>query len=189
MKKGLVIFTIITLITVISLPVFASAYTVKILTQGSNQINLGDTVTFIVQINNIDEQYGVGAISGKIEYNKSIFELIKSSDITPGEGWGSISFNDIEDNSQYGSFVTERSSGDIITNDNELMKITAKVKNDAMPGATTIKITNLSASDGNDDFTTEDVSLSVTIVKNEPDDDNNNDDNNNEKKKNEKKNK
>ena len=180
MKKGLVIFTIITLITVISLPVFASAYTVKILTQGSNQINLGDTVTFIVQINNIDEQYGVGAISGKIEYNKSIFELIKSNDITPGEGWGSISFNDIEDNSQYGSFVTERSSGDIITNDNELMKITAKVKNDAMPGATTIKITNLSASDGNDDFTTEDVSLSVTIVKNEPDDDNNNDDNNND---------
>ena len=59
------------------------------------------------------------------------------------------------------------------------MKITAKVKNDAMPGATTIKITNLSASDGNDDFTTEDVSLSVTIVKNEPDDDNNNNDNNN----------
>ena len=60
------------------------------------------------------------------------------------------------------------------------MKITAKVKNDAMPGATTIKITNLSASDGNDDFTTEDVSLSVTIVKNEPDDDNNNDNNNND---------
>lgn len=163
MKKGIICSTIIALITIIALPTFASTYIVKLTTQGSTQIALGDTVTFIVKISNIDKDHGVGAISGKIEYDQSVFELIKTANIASGEGWGSISFNDTEGNSQYGSFVTERASGDIVTDDNELMKITAKVKSNATLGSTTIKITNLSASDGNDDLLTEDAPLTVTV--------------------------
>ena len=187
MKKGIIGSIIIVLIAIVTLPTFASTYTVKITAKDSTQIIRGDVVTFIVSISNIDKEHGVGAISGKIEYNQSVFETIKTDNIDSGEGWGTISFNDIETSSEYGSFVTERSSGDLATADNELMIITAKVKSNATLGNTTIQITNLSASDGNNDLFTEDAVLTL-IVKdtssgdnnNTNNDDTNNDDTNND---------
>ena len=177
MKKGIIGSIIIVLIAIVTLPTFASTYTVKITAKDSTQIIRGDVVTFIVSISNIDKEHGVGAISGKIEYNQSVFETIKTDNIDSGEGWGTISFNDIETSSEYGSFVTERSSGDLATADNELMIITAKVKNNATLGNTTIQITNLSASDGNNDLFTEDAVLTLT-VKNTSSGDNNTNNNN-----------
>ena len=178
MKKGIIGSIIIVLIAIVTLPTFASTYTVKITAKDSTQIIRGDVVTFIVRISNIDKEHGVGAISGKIEYNQSVFETIKTANIASGEGWGTISFNDIETSSEYGYFVTERASGDIATTDNELMIITAKVKSNATLGNTTIQVTNLSASDGNNDLFTEDAVLTLT-VKNTSSGDNNNTNNNN----------
>ena len=178
MKKGIICSIIIVLIAIVTLPIFASTYMVKITAKDSTQITSGDVVTFVVKISNIDKEHGVGAISGKLEYNQSVFETITNDNIVSGEGWGSISFNDTETSSAYGYFVTERSSGDIITTDNELMTITAKVKSNATLGNTTIKVTNLSASDGNNDFFTEDAMLTL-IVKDKSSGDNNNTNNNN----------
>lgn len=49
MKKGIIGSIIIVLIAIVTLPTFASTYTVKITAKDSTQIIRGDVVTFIVQ--------------------------------------------------------------------------------------------------------------------------------------------
>lgn len=141
MKKKIILCTVL-LICVLTVAVFASSYSIKITINSSTSstVKVGETVSLLVSFNNITGD-GVGAVVGKIEYDKTIFEKIVATDVVACSGWNSVAYNDIEGNNMEGSFTTERASGDIIKTDNELMKITLKVKENAKIGSTDVKIT------------------------------------------------
>lgn len=141
MKKK-IILCVVLLISVLTVTVFASSFTIKmsIKSSASTSIELGETVNLIVSFTNISGD-GIGAIVGKLEYDKNVFEKVTTDDITACSGWNSVAYNDIDGNSMEGSFTTERASGDIIKTDNELMQISLKVKDNATIGTTVVKIT------------------------------------------------
>lgn len=159
MIAGIILFALITVS-------FAATYSVKITLKDVTSANIdqGKTITFLIKLSDIDVENGIGAISGKFEYDTNVFETIEAADIKACSGWGSISYND--QNDRAGEFVTERSAGDTVTEDNDLMEITAKVKSDAPTGRTEIKISSITASDGNEDIPIADVKAAVAIVGN-----------------------
>lgn len=165
MKKTIILF-IMTVFMIASLITFtlAASYNVKITLKDVTSANIeqGQSITFVIKLSNIDAGDGIGAVSGKFEYDTNVFEEIKAADIVAGSGWGSISYND--QNDRRGEFVTERAAGDIVSEDNDLMEITAKVKENAVLGRTEIKISNISASNGNEDIEISDVKAAITIV-------------------------
>ena len=167
MKKIALSTIIALLITLVFITVsLAATYSVKITLKDelSADIAQGRTITFLIKLSDIDVEDGIGAISGKFEYDTNVFEKIVAADIKASDGWGSISYNDIEGNPQQGYFVTERSAGDSVIENNDLMEITATVRTNAPTGRTEIKISNITASNGNEDTTIADVLASITIV-------------------------
>lgn len=175
MKKGIlsVIIAGIIAFTIVTVS-FAATYSVKITLKDvtSADIEQGTTITFLIKLSDIDVENGIGAISGKFEYDTNVFEKIEAADVKAGSGWGSISYNDQNDDE--GRFVTERAAGDTVTENNDLMEITATVKLNAPTGRTEIKISNITASDGNEDITIADVRAAVAIVGDNPSNSNNN---------------
>lgn len=175
MKKGIlsVIIAGIIAFTIVTVS-FAATYSVKITLKDvtSADIEQGTTITFLIKLSDIDVENGIGAISGKFEYDTNVFEKIEAADVKAGSGWGSISYNDQNDDE--GRFVTERAAGDTVTENNDLMEITATVKLNAPTGRTEIKISNITASDGNEDITIADVIAAVAIVGDNPPNSNNN---------------
>lgn len=175
MKKGIlsVIIAGIIAFTIVTVS-FAATYSVKITLKDvtSADIEQGTTITFLIKLSDIDVENGIGAISGKFEYDTNVFEKIEAADVKAGSGWGSISYNDQNDDE--GRFVTERAAGDAVTENNDLMEITATVKLNAPTGRTEIKISNITASDGNEDITIADVIAAVAIVGDNPSNSNNN---------------
>lgn len=141
MKNRIILCTVL-LISVLTITVFASSFTIKISIKSSTStsIELGKTLNLVVSFTNIGGD-GIGAIVGKLEYDKNVFEKVSTDDINACSGWNSVAYNDIDGNDMEGSFTTERASGDIIKTDNELMEITLKVKDDATIGSTVVKIT------------------------------------------------
>lgn len=174
MKKGIlsVIIAGIIAFTIVTVS-FAATYSVKITLKDvtSADIEQGTTITFLIKLSDIDVENGIGAISGKFEYDTNVFEKIEAADVKAGSGWGSISYNDQNDDE--GRFVTERAAGDTVTENNDLMEITATVKLNAPTGRTEIKISNITASDGNEDITIADVIAAVAIVGDNPPNSNN----------------
>lgn len=165
MKKAIKLFIMITFVMILlTTIVFASSFDLKITLSdvASANIQQGQTLTFILKLTNIDAGDGIGAISGKFEYDTNVFEEVKAEDISAGNGWGSISYNDQNDRS--GEFVTERAAGDLVSETNDLMSIKVKVKENAKLGKTEIKVSNISASNGNEDIEISDVRAELTIV-------------------------
>lgn len=141
MKKKIILCTVL-MICVFTLTVFAASFTIKISIKSSTSttVELGKTISLLINFTNISGD-GVGAVVGKLEYDKTVFEKVVSTDIKASSGWNSVAYNDIEGNAMEGSFATERASGDIIKTDNELMEITLKVKENAKIGSSIVKIT------------------------------------------------
>lgn len=169
---GIIVFTIITIS-------FAATYSIKITLKDvtSADVEQGKTITFLIKLSDIDAENGIGAISGKFEYDTNVFEKIEAADVKACSGWGTISYNDQNDDE--GRFVTERAAGDTVTENNDLMEITATVKLNAPTGRTEIKISNITASDGNEDITIADVKAAIAIVGDNPSNNNNTNTNNN----------
>lgn len=180
MKKGILSVIIAGIIVLAIVTVsFAATYSVKITLKDvtSADIEQGKTITFLIKLSDIDAENGIGAISGKFEYDTNVFEKIEAADVKACSGWGNISYNDQNDDE--GRFVTERAAGDTVTENNDLMEITATVKLNAPTGRTEIKISNITASDGNEDITIADVKAAIAIVGDNPSSSNNNTTNNN----------
>ncbi len=141
MKKKTILCTVL-MIYALTVTVFATSFSIKISikSSASTSVELGETINLLVSFTNISGD-GVGAVVGKLEYDKTVFEKVASTDIKASSGWNSVAYNDIEGNAMEGSFTTERASGDIIKTDNELMEITLKVKENAKTDSTVVKIT------------------------------------------------
>lgn len=101
----------------------------------ATELKAGETVVFTMKIVNIENAEGgvVGAVAGKITYDKNFFEEISSTGITL--------------NSDTGDFTKM----DSFTNNSSIGTISLKVKSDAT-GKGNVQFTNLAANDGRDDY-------------------------------------
>lgn len=132
----------------------AKAFSVELKTMNST-VNPGDTIRVQMHISSMSNiEHGLIAMLGQFEYDSNVLEI---SEFQGEEGWN---FNDESYNSDNLKFITDASNyvkaGDIIT-------IILKVKDNAPLGATTFKVHNLKASDGDSTISANDATLSLTV--------------------------
>lgn len=134
------------------------------LTVDKQEAHRGDTiqVTFgIANISNIGE--GIFGIEGDFEYDQNIFELVAQADFASETGWDAVAYNDEVDNIEFGKFAITRSAGHT-TEDGNVFTVTLKIKEDAPLEETTIRITNILATDSSESVTTAEVATGVSVV-------------------------
>lgn len=127
-----------------------------ILTASSTDVQQGATVDVYIaigQFSNIGE--GVNAFMGKLEYDSNKLTL-DSNNIVAQNSWDAPSYENEKLLTLKGSMIKAQEN---------IIKLTFKVKESAATGATTIKITNAEAANTTTDFVGKDGSVTITIVK------------------------
>jgi len=161
--KLILLFTLFVMFMVTNKIVYAAeSYNVKI-EPNSEEIKPGDTLTVSLRLSDITIPRGIGAILGKIEYDKDVLKKIESSDIKSGDGWSEVIYNN--ENESEGKFTVERQSGYNIKTENILLNITFKALDDAKLGDTKIKLSGLCVSDGENDYEIEPRLATIKIIK------------------------
>lgn len=162
-KILLIIFMAVMLIASSMNFVYADSYSV---TMGTDKTNYAEeqVVEITVSLSNVNSNAGLYGLNGKLDYDTDVFEQISSNattgateDITALNGWGSVTYNGAD-----GVFSTVTTSP-LTTGTQQIMKIKLKVKKGAPLGKATVMLSNLEASNGDDDITTTPASISVNI--------------------------
>ena len=100
---------------------------------------------------------GINAFVCDLEYDREIFEVVKQQDITAQNGWGDLTFNE-----KNGSMVTLRNDFTKQTGE-QILEIKLTQKENAKSGNTEIKITNIQASDSQNDLDADDKIIKVKV--------------------------
>lgn len=162
-KILLIIFMAVMLIASSVNFVYADSYSV---TMGTDKTNYAEeqVVEITVSLSNVNSNAGLYGLNGKLDYDTDVFEQISSNattgateDITALNGWGSVTYNGSD-----GVFSIVTTSP-LTTGTQQIMKIKLKVKKGAPLGKATVMLSNLEASNGDDDITTTPASISVNI--------------------------
>lgn len=180
MKRIFIIILALAII-LINTTVFALGFTVSIVSN-KETVKQGDSVTVTVSMKNVEASgTGINVFEGVLEYDKLIFETVEQTDFkfANSSSWVEIDYSDAT-----GKFVAMRSTR--TQEDEEIFKVTLKLKSNAVAGSTIVKIKNAQTADGTNTINaTEEVLETITIQQadnngnNDNDDDNGNNNNNN----------
>lgn len=109
----------------------------------------GEEITITLAVSDIDMgEDGINTLEGTIEYDKEIFEEVKSSNIQSKNNW-STTYND-ENSTLNGKFLAVNLSAGI-KEDTEIFSITLKAKSEIESTANTeIKFVDITSNDGTD---------------------------------------
>lgn len=160
MKK--ITFTLIAFLTVNLMfikTVGASTQIGTKITANTPDVKAGETVEIAISLDNLkDVKKGIDAYIGTIEYDKNIFETVVQGDFTVLNNWEDYKFN-LTNN----RFVSYKKVG--TKTDENIAKITLKVKEGIEPKKTTIKVKDVTVSEGKKDIELESTSVNINIVK------------------------
>lgn len=124
------------------------------------EYNVNDEFTVDVVLSNIQDEKGIIAIGGKLEYDKDSLELVK---IEAQGDWTKPSYNEAN-----GKFATDRDNN-YATKDETVFKVTFKVKEESKK-VLTITLKDIVASNGKEDIKSDNASKDITIINStEPD--------------------
>lgn len=151
-RKIIALSLILVIVTLVSNVYAASKFEVNLSTEKS-EYNKNDEFEVDVKVRNIQDEKGIIALGGTLEYDKNSLELVKME--AQGD-WTKPSYN--EDN---GKFVADRDKN-YATKDESVFKITFKVKEESKKDIT-ITLKDISASNGKEDIKTDNVSKVITI--------------------------
>ncbi len=146
----------------------ADNFTTK-LTASSTTVEAGDEITVGIVLTNINVGNGIQAIQGTLTYDT---EKLTYSNITASNGWGSPVYNPAN-----GMIVVE--SSNYVTTEQEILKVTFKVKEGIEPGNAQIQFSEVQASDGEIMADGTGASITLNIREAEPEDNTNETGNNN----------
>ena len=139
---------------------FLFAFSINVYAKGKSDIEIdkaeikrGEEVTITIKLGEEKEIY---AYTAKLSYDKEVFEQIKEEDFEEQENWSDITYN--ANNNKFGLI---NKSGE--AEDENMLKIKLKAKNDAKAGKTEIEINNIEASDGQQDIAIEGSTVEVEI--------------------------
>lgn len=130
MKKTLKIILIVILALCIMVPVMATDEIASSLSTSQKEVKRGEKVTIILQLNNLPTS-NTKALEGKISFDSSKLELINNENLN---NWITTLSTD---GTGMASYKTGSSSSD-----EQILKLTFKVKENAELGDTTISISN-----------------------------------------------
>jgi len=126
------------------------------LKSSTNQAKVGDTVTFTLYLDSVTNVEGVATVHAKINYDKTILELI-SCEAT--NSWSAPVYN-----SQNQEFVTERA--EVMPKGGEILKIKFKVLTLPKNNEATVSITNFDVADTENQIMVADTNLKLSIKEN-----------------------
>ena len=134
MKKKLLFGVTFLMIVLFCCSTYAAITFKAGLTSNTTSANPGDEISVVMNFNNLNEiTTGLNAYEGVLEYDKDVFEPVTTSNFSSLNNWDSISFNE-----STGHFLSAKNDG--ITSQEDIVKITLKVKSDSKIGNTTISI-------------------------------------------------
>lgn len=159
-KKIMGIITLFILsFLILSQPVFAEVNMDAKLTVSGSELMANETLEVTFSLENFNEiKKGINAIKGTIEYDTNIFEEIVQSDFSCLNNWESLKYNP-----QTKEFIAIRKVGTKI--EENVLKITLKVKNNVEPTKTIVKIKEISTSEGKKDIFLKDSEVFLDIVR------------------------
>ena len=135
-------------------------------------VKSGEEITITVSVSDIQMgEKGINTLEGTLQYDKDIFEEIKSSNIQSQNNW-TITYND-ESSTLNGKFLAVNLSEGIKEN-TDIFSIKFKVKKDITESKTTqITFNNVTSNDGKDlvNIGTKSVNIKINVdeeVKEEP---------------------
>lgn len=140
----IMILMIISLITTVT----ASSETFNVtITANKTELKPGEEITITVGVSDINMgENGINTLEGKIEYDKELFEEIKSSSIQSLNNW-STTYND-ESSNLNGKFLSVSLSAGIKEN-TQIFKVTLKAKQEIKNTTDTqISFKNITSNDG-----------------------------------------
>ena len=158
MKKVLIISLLaVLLLSAYGTVLAAYSYKVKLTADAEDYIPSGKA-TVGVSLSDINVgTSGISKLTGKIDYDKDVFEKIEKANLKPQNDWVIDSFD-----LTTGEFVASRSN--FIKTDNEPFAIEFTVKSGATLGKTTITLKDIVISNGADDVPANNVTVSANIA-------------------------
>lgn len=149
--EKLVLGILVMIVCMIGVTVQAeSGHTFKAtVTPTQSTIKPGETVTISINVSDINMgTNGINTVEGKIEYDKTIFEEVKSSNIQSFSNW-TTTYND-ESSTLNGKFLSVNLSAGVKEN-TKIFSVTFKAKQDiAKTTSTQIKFNEITSNDGID---------------------------------------
>ena len=153
MKRKIITLSLILVIVTLVSNVYAVSKCKVDLKTDKSEYNKNDEFTVNVNLSDIQDEKGIIAVGGTLEYDKNSLELVKME--AQGK-WTKPSYNEAN-----GKFVTDRDNS-YATKGETLFKITFKVKEESKKDIT-ITLKDISASNGKEDIKTDNVSKVITI--------------------------
>ncbi len=152
MKKSIAILLTILLIFITATTVLAAE---KVeLTTNKSELNVGEE--FQISINFDSEETSLYSYTAKLNYDKDIFEEIEKEDFEEQENWSDITYSKYDNKFSLSSKDEE--------NNQKVLNINLKVKENAKSGETTITLHSASASNGENTIELEDASQKINII-------------------------
>ena len=147
--------SILMIITIflMTINVFAAEFSVGIkMDKQDKEYTIKISLEDLMQVTN-----GINAFVCDLEYDREIFETVKQQDITVQNGWGDLTFNE-----KNGAMITLRNDFTKQTGQ-EILEIKLIQKSNAKSGNTEIKITNIQASDSQNDLEADNKVIKLQI--------------------------
>ncbi len=152
MKKKLCIVTLLVILAIASIMGTVNAANAKVsISSSKSECKKDDEITFEVKVSNIDNEQGIIALGGTINYNKDELEFVK---VTNSGNW-SASYN-----SDNGKFVADRS--DRTKEDETVFNVIFKVKVEDEKSVD-VKLSDLEASGGDGAIKISDANATITV--------------------------
>lgn len=126
----------------------------------NEEINAGRTVKVKLDVKNIDIDQGINAIQGTLQYDKDIFEKVETTDFTSINNWV-MAYND-ENTESEGKFILMKLSSSV-KDDEDIIEIQFKVKENIKSTKTDIKLQNLHIADDENVIQLEDSKVSLKV--------------------------
>jgi len=150
------ILLVIVLVIAMAGTSMAANYTCKVSLLGNKtEVKKGDSVTILVKASNIEAGEGIASLTTTLDYDANIFECTVT-----GDDDGVWQKQGLVENS------LSMARGDLVANssDQTIAKIVLKAKADAQVGKQTFKLTQIEFSTGEETFSVDDVSTTITIT-------------------------
>ena len=132
-----------------------------VLEPSATEVSAGDKLSIKVMMKNVKNQLGIGAILATLDYDKNVFEQVTQDMFVKGEGWDAPVYN--SQNEKEGMLFTLTETAVNMKEDNLIFTIEMKVLDNVAAQDTSIKLTEISTSDGEQDIYNDDVALTINV--------------------------
>lgn len=158
MKKKTLYYVIlfILIISLLAIKVYAASSFTTTLTPSSTSVSADTEVVVTVAVSNLNIDGGISGFTAYLDYDTDVFETLTDSSVEGLNDW-LVTYS-----TSSGKIALVRTS--FVTEDQDIMQITLRVKSDAEEGAEgTVTLSNVVVTNNDEDITGSNVSTTITV--------------------------